>query len=131
MLRVERNKANIFCVNGIQFKPGITEVSEPEATELMNTRQFKGSIANGDMRILEYDMVPVIAEKTTANSQRKQRVTQATIIKIVNDCLSVEELKVMFKKQRNKKVQTAIKDRIISLTDADTDKNKKSDDNTE
>ena len=118
MLRVERFKPNIFCVGGVQFKPGITEVSEPDATRLMNTRQFMGSIQNGDMVILdcryEVQLEPVVENKS--KPKRKSSVSQKTVIKIVNDCTDIKELEGMLKSQKDKVVQQAIKDRIISLT---------------
>ena len=118
MLRVERFKPNLFCVGGVQFKPGITEVSEPDATRLMNTRQFMGSIQNGDMVILDcrYEVQPEPVVENKSKPKRKSSVSQKTTIKIVNSCSSVEELEGMLKSQKDKVVQQAINDRIISLT---------------
>jgi len=118
MLRVERFKPNIFCVCGVQFKPGITEVSEPDATRLMNTRQFMGSIQNGDMVILDcrYEVQPEPVVENKSKPKRKSSVSQKTTIKIVNSCSSVEELEGMLKSQKDKVVQQAIKDRIADLT---------------
>lgn len=123
MLRVERNKPNIFCVGGVQFKPGVTEVSDKDATKLMATRQFKGAISNGDMTILSYDKQPEIAEKAekVVTPKRKPPVSRKTAIKIVNSCSSVEELEKMLENQKDNTVRKAIKDRIILLSAEDID----------
>lgn len=121
MLRVERNKPNIFCVAGIQFKPGVTEVSEPDATRLMNTRQFNGAIQNGDMVILDrrYEVQPEVVKEVIP--QKRRSVSRKTALKIVSGCSSVEELEKMLENQKDNTVRKAIKDRITDLTPVDTD----------
>ena len=121
MLRVERNKPNIFCVAGIQFKPGVTEVSEPDATRLMNTRQFNGAIQNGDMVILDrrYEVQPEVVKEVIP--QKRRSVSRKTALKIVSGCSSVEELEKMLENQKDNTVRKAIKDRIILLSAEDID----------
>lgn len=120
MLRVERKKPNIFCVAGVQFKPGITEISEPDATRLMNTRQFKGAIQHGDMVILSYDKQPEVVKEVITQDKpkpkQKRAVSQKSTIMIVNDCTDIEVLEGMLKSQKDTTIQKAIKIRIDALS---------------
>ena len=124
MLRVERIKPNILCVGGVQFKPGVTEVTDKDARLLMETRQFKGATTNGDMRILERPEYAKVAEEATpekSKPKRKPTVSRKTVIKVINGCSSIEELNGMLETQKDNTIRKAIKDRIIFLTPEDAE----------
>ena len=124
MLRVERIKPNIICVGGVQFKPGETKVTDKDARLLMESRQFKGVIASGNMRILERPEYAKVAEEVISKKlklKQKQLVSQKTVIKVVNGCSNIEELKGMLETQKDNTIRKAIKDRIIFLTPEDTE----------
>ena len=126
MLRVERIKPNIICVGGVQFKPGETKVTDKDARLLMESRQFKGVIASGDMRILErpeYAKVAeeVISKKLKLKLKQKPLVSQKTVIKVVNGCSNIEELKGMLETQKDNTICKAIKDRIAFLNPEDVE----------
>lgn len=125
MLRVERIKPNIICVGGVQFKPGETKVTDKDALLLMETRQFKGAIVSGDMRILERPEYAKVAEDVVTQDapkpQQKPLVSRKTAIRIVKGCSVIEELEGMLESQKDNTVRKAIKSRIAFLTVEDTD----------
>jgi len=122
MLRVERNKPNILCILGHQFKPGITEISKAkDAEKLMESRQFNGAISNGDMTILSFDGHKIVKELAKPKSKQEMSISKKTIFRIIGDCESINDLENMLKGQKSKPIQKAIRDRIISLTPNDAD----------